>query len=64
MSRARALLLALVLATGGGWFAISWLVMGAAPGDAANEATGAALGMLVFVALIGAIRQGRRSSGE
>ncbi|HEX6683846.1 MAG TPA: hypothetical protein VF062_13665 [Candidatus Limnocylindrales bacterium] len=61
---ARVWLLALVVAAGGGWFVISWKLMGTDPGLAANEAIGAALGALLFVSVIGVIRQRRRRLGE
>ncbi|HZM79098.1 MAG TPA: hypothetical protein VFC19_25490 [Candidatus Limnocylindrales bacterium] len=60
----RVWLLVLVLGGGGGWFLISWGLMGTDPGLAVNEAIGAALGLLLFVSVIGAIRQRRRSVGK
>ena len=61
---ARLWLLALMVAGGGGWFLISWGLMGADPGLAANEAIGAALGVLLFISIVGVIRQRRRSVGK
>jgi hypothetical protein len=61
---ARLWLLALVVAGGGGWFLISWGLMGTDPGLAVNEAIGAALGVLLFVSVVGVILQRRRSVGK
>lgn len=56
------LLLTLIGCFGSGWFLLSWLVVGTAPGAAVGEAIGAALGLLLFVAVIGAFRKGRAKS--
>jgi len=61
---ARLWLLILVLGGGGGWFLISWRLMGTDPDLAVNEAIGAALGVLLFISIVGVIRQRRRSAGK
>jgi hypothetical protein len=51
------LLLGVVVLAGGGWFLLSGRMMGGDPGLAANEAVGAALGVLLFIALVGVLRK-------
>ncbi|MBV1851859.1 hypothetical protein [Catellatospora tritici] len=58
-ARARLLLLAVLLIGSGGWFALSWGLMGTSPGDAAGEAAGAALGLLVLISVVGTVRRHR-----
>jgi hypothetical protein len=53
------LLLAIVAGFGLGWFLLSWKVIGTDPGSAFAEAIGAALGLLVFISFIGALRKAR-----
>lgn len=57
-------LLILVVGGGGGWYLISWGLMGSDPGLAVDEAIGAALGVLLFVSVVGVIIQRRRSVGK
>lgn len=57
--RARLLLLAGLLAGAGGWFALSRGVLGTAPADAAGEAAGAALGLLILISVVGTVRRHR-----
>lgn len=64
MNASQVFLLAVVGVGAGGWFMLSWKVMGTSPGQAANEAIGAVLGLLVLVSLIGALRRGRRNMGK
>jgi len=61
---ARLWLLALMVVGGGGWYLISWGLMDRDPGLAANEAIGAALGVLLFVSIVGVIRQRHRRVGK
>jgi hypothetical protein len=56
------LLLSIVGSFGIGWFLLSWLVEGTDPSSAVGEALGAALGLLLFVAVIGAFRKSRVKS--
>ncbi|WP_144123056.1 hypothetical protein [Catellatospora sichuanensis] len=58
--RARLLLLAALLLGSGGWFTLSWGLLGTAPADAANEAAGAALGLLILISVVGTVRRHRR----
>ncbi|MEU8079294.1 hypothetical protein AB0B31_28095 [Catellatospora citrea] len=58
--RARLLLLAALLLGSGGWFALSWGLLGTGLADAANEAVGAALGLLILVSVVGTVRRHRR----
>lgn len=60
----RVWLVVFMLAGGGGWFLISWGLMGTEAGLAADEAIGAALALLIIVSIAGVIRQRRRSVGE
>ncbi len=56
------LLLTLIIGFGVGWFLLSWRLIGTAPGDAAEEALGASLGLLLFVTIVGAFLKGRAKS--
>jgi hypothetical protein len=49
----------LLLAAAGGWFLLSWRVMGTPPGDAAGEAVGVAFALLIVVSVVGAVRNRR-----
>jgi hypothetical protein len=53
------LLLAIIAGFGLGWFLLSWRVIGTDPGSAAAEALGAALGLMVFISVIGALHKNR-----
>lgn len=41
-----------------GWFVLSWRVMHTAPVDAAGEALGVLLGLLIVASVVGAVRNG------
>jgi hypothetical protein len=56
------LLLAIVAGFGLGWFLLSWKVIGTDPGSAFAEAVGAALGIMVLISVIGALRKPRAKS--
>ena len=61
---ARLWIVVLMLGGGGGWFLISWGLMGTEAGLAADEAIGAALGLLILVSIVGVVRQRHRSVGK
>jgi hypothetical protein len=50
------LLLTIIACSGLGWFLLSWRLIGTDPSEAVAESVGAALGLLVFVSVIGALR--------
>jgi len=56
------LLFTLIGCFGVGWFLFSWRFVGTDPGSAVGEALGASLGLLLFIAVIGAFRKGRVKS--
>lgn len=56
------LLFTLIGLFGVGWFLFSWRYVGTDPGSAVEEALGAALGLLLFIAVIGAFRKSRAKS--
>jgi hypothetical protein len=58
------LLLTLIAAFGLGWFLLSWKVIGTDPGEAAGEALGAGLGLLVLISVIGALRKAGAKSAK
>lgn len=45
----------IIVVLAGGWFVMSWRVMGSAVSDAVGEALGVALGLLVAISVVGAV---------
>lgn len=64
MNASRVFLLTVMGVGAGGWFMLSWKVMGNSPDQAVNEAIGAALGLLLLISIIGALRRGRGNVGN
>jgi hypothetical protein len=56
------LLLAIIAGFGLGWFLLSWGAIGTDASAAIQEAIGAALGLLLFISIIGALRRSRAKS--
>ena len=46
------------------WFAVSWVVLDSPAVDAAGEAAGGVLALLVVVSAVGALRRSRRHRGR
>jgi hypothetical protein len=54
------LALAGILVLSGGWFGVSWRVLGSPVVDAVGEAAGGVVAVLVLVSVVGAVRHSRR----
>jgi hypothetical protein len=54
------LALAGILVLSGGWFTVSWRVLGSPVVDAVGEAAGGVVAVLVLVSVVGAVRHSRR----